>query len=197
MTSCGPRPRTRQAETRTQDSLNESARPEHARRPRYLFSGLLTCGACGGGYTMVGARHYGCANARNRGTCDNRLTIRRDVLEETVLSGLKNNLFHPDLIRAFVEEYSREFNRLRREQANEQAVARAELTKIERQIRNIVDAVKAGLFAPSMKDEVLALEARKAALAEQTKDDTEEPVLLHPGLADLYRRKVENRKHAA
>ena len=47
--------------------------------PRYLFSGLLTCGACGGGYTLVGARHYGCANARNRGTCDNRLTIRRDV----------------------------------------------------------------------------------------------------------------------
>ena len=32
------------------------ARSEDARRPRYLFSGLHTCGVCcGGGYTMVGA----------------------------------------------------------------------------------------------------------------------------------------------
>jgi site-specific DNA recombinase len=42
-----------------------------------------------------------------------------------------------------------------------------------------------------MKDEMLALEARKAALTEDTKDATEERVLVHPGLADVYRRKVE------
>lgn len=39
---------------------------------------------------LVGKRHYGCANVRNRGTCGNRLTIRRDVLEETVLFGLRD-----------------------------------------------------------------------------------------------------------
>jgi site-specific DNA recombinase len=42
-----------------------------------------------------------------------------------------------------------------------------------------------------MRDEMSALEARKALLIEQSKDQAEEPVLLHPGLADLYRRKVE------
>jgi hypothetical protein len=119
--------------------------------PRYLFSGLLTCGACGGGYTLVGARHYGCANTRNRGTCDNRLTIRRDVLEETVLRGLKDNLLQPELIHEFVSTYQQEYNRLRRTQANEHAAARAELASVERQIRNIVEAVKAGLFVPAMK----------------------------------------------
>ena len=167
------------------------ARSEDARRPRYLFSGLLTCGVCGGGYTMVGARHYGCANVRNRGTCDNRLTIRRDALEDAVLNGLKNSLLHPDLIREFVEEYSREFNRLRREQSMAQAVSRNELAKVERQIRNMIEAVKDGFYVPTMKDEMLALEARKAILAEETKDQVEEPVLLHPGPADIYRRKVE------
>lgn len=43
-----------------------------------------------------------------------------------------------------------------------------------------------------MKDEMLALEARKAVLTEQTRAEHEDPVLLHPGLADVYRRKVEN-----
>jgi site-specific DNA recombinase len=129
------------------------ARSEDVRRPRYLFSGLLTCGVCGGGYTMVGARHYGCANVRNRGTCDNRLTIRRDALEDAVLNGLKNSLLHPDLIREFVEEYSREFNRLRREQSMAQAVSRNELAKVERQIRSMIEAVKDGFYVPTMKDE--------------------------------------------
>jgi len=56
----------------------------------------------------------------------------------------------------------------------------------------MIEAVKDGFYMPSMKDEMLGLEARKAVLVEQTKDQVEEPVLLHPGLADLYRRKVEN-----
>ena len=42
---------------------------------------------------MINTTHYGCSNARNRGICDNRLTIRRDVIEESVLSGL--NLAYP------------------------------------------------------------------------------------------------------
>ena len=181
----------RQSATRQTIADERGVRSERARRPHYLFSGLLACGACGGGYTLVGARHYGCANTRNRGTCDNRLTIRRDLLEDTVLRGLKDNLLQPELIHEFVTTYQQEYNRLRREQTNEQAAAHTELARIERQIRNIVEAVKAGLFAPTMKDELTALEGRKACLVELTRDQVEEPPLLHPGLADVYRRKVE------
>ena len=79
-----------------------AVRSERARRPRYLFLGLLTCGVCGGAYAVVDARHYGCANVSNRGACGNRLTIRRDVLEEIVLRDLKDNLLQPELIHEFV-----------------------------------------------------------------------------------------------
>ena len=186
------RVKARQSATRMSVGLDKEVRPERARRPRYLFSGLLVCGACGGAYTLVGARHYGCANVCNRGTCSNRLTIRRDVLEETVLRGLKDNLLQRDLIHEFVTTYQQEYNRLRREQAHEQGAAHAELAKVERQIRNIIEAVKAGLSAESMKDELAALEKRKAELVELTRDHADVPPLLHPGLADAYRRKVEN-----
>ncbi|MGH6742668.1 MAG: recombinase zinc beta ribbon domain-containing protein, partial [Bradyrhizobium sp.] len=151
-------------------SDEHAAGPERARRPRFLFSGLLTCGVCGRGYSVISERHYGCANVRNRGTCGNRLTIRRDVLEETVLRGLQANRLQRELIHEFVTAYQQEYNRLRRQQANEQAAAHADLATVERQIRNIVEAVKVGLFAPSMKDELAALEERKGRLQELTRD---------------------------
>ena len=44
-------------------------------RPKYLLSGLMKCNACGGSYTKISQNLFGCATARNKGTCDNRLNI--------------------------------------------------------------------------------------------------------------------------
>ena len=63
------------------------------------------------------------------------------MLEETVLSGLRDNLLHPDLVREFVAEYQREFNRLRQGEEAAHAAKRRELTKVEREIVNIIEAV--------------------------------------------------------
>ena len=41
------------------------SRPCDRRRPRYLLSGLVVCGACGGRYTKINL--FGCASARNKG----------------------------------------------------------------------------------------------------------------------------------
>ena len=84
-------------------------RPENARRPTYLLSGLIKCGGCGGGFSMVSVNHYGCSNARNRGTCGILQVIRRDVLEASVLAGLNQHLMAPELVKAFVAEYHAQF----------------------------------------------------------------------------------------
>ncbi|HVS08810.1 MAG TPA: recombinase family protein [Planctomycetota bacterium] len=183
--------KARQKATRSVVVEKSSVRSERARRPVYLFSGLLGCGACGGGYVLVGARHYGCANARNRGTCTNRLTIRRDVLEATVLDGLREHLMHPDLVAEYVAEYQREWNRLRAETLGARAGVETELKTVEKQIRNIVEAVKAGFFAPAMKEEMAALEARQTELRARMEEAPAEPAIaLHPGLVEVYRRRV-------
>ncbi len=75
---------------------------ERGHRPRYLLSGLLTCGCCGARYTMMSKTHYGCSATRNRGTCTNRETIARKDVESRVLSGLQTQLMHPDLIREYI-----------------------------------------------------------------------------------------------
>ena len=99
----------RQRDSRTRVvTKDKGIRSERARRPNYLLSGLLKCGTCGGGFSKISQSHYGCSTARNKGTCDNLRTVRRDVLEATVLDGLKNQLMHPELVTAFVDEFHRE-----------------------------------------------------------------------------------------
>jgi site-specific DNA recombinase len=49
----------------------------------------MRCGCYGGGFVVLNAQRIGCANARNKGTCDNRHTIRRDALEATVLEACR------------------------------------------------------------------------------------------------------------
>ena len=50
-------------------------------RSRYLLSALLVCGVCGAGYTLVGSNRCACADHVNRGTCSNRRTIARAVID--------------------------------------------------------------------------------------------------------------------
>jgi hypothetical protein len=64
---------------------------------------------------MISEDLLGCATSRNKGTCDNRLNIRRDALEASVLSGLRTHLMEPELFKEFCDEFTREVNRLRME----------------------------------------------------------------------------------
>lgn len=85
------------------------------RRPRYLFSGLMKCGECGGSAVISNQIRIGCTNARNKGTGRNKHTIRRDQLEATVMDGLQHHLMEPDLTEVFCQEYTKHMNRLRGE----------------------------------------------------------------------------------
>ena len=170
---------------------NVGVRSERARRPVYLLSNLLRCGACGGGFSKVSQHHYGCSSARNRGTCGNLLIIRRDILEVSVLSGLKTHLMDPELVKEFAAEYHREVNRLNAAREGDHARWNDELVRVERQIRAVIEAIKDGLRTPGMKEELLALEARKQELAAKVKQAPAPRPRLHPKLADLYRQRVD------
>ena len=164
---------------------------ERARRARYLLSGLLQCGCCGSGYIMISDSRYGCAAARNAGTCKNRKTIRRVDVEARVLTGLKDKLIHPDMIREFIAEFQREVQEQRLATLSARTGAAQDLTKVTKEIENIISAIAQGMFHASMKARMDTLEADKARLTAQLADLPEpEPVTLHPGLADTYARTI-------
>ena len=164
---------------------------ERARRARYLLSGLLQCGCCGSGYSMISNTRYGCSAARNSGTCQNRKTVQRSVVEERVLSGLKTTLMHPDMIREFIAEFQREMQQQRLSTLSARAGVEHELDRVTKEINNIITAIAQGMFHPSMKARMDGLETDKARLATQLTDLPEpEPITLHPGLADTYARTI-------
>lgn len=160
------------------------------RRPRYLFSGLVKCGVCGGGVVNLNSERVGCATARNKGTCDNRRTMKRETLQATILDGLQHHLMDADLYEVFCEEYTRHQNTLRIQHNASLAGAKAELKRIDRETTKLIDAICDGVPAINVKDRMWELENRKTELEQLVANTEEEPVLVHPAMAKVYRDQV-------
>ena len=171
-------------------------KPWDRRRPRYLLSGLAKCGTCGGGFVMISQTHMGCATARNKGLCDDRQTVARERLEATVLDALRHQLMAPDLFKEFCDAFIAEVNRARIGASADRAAATSELAKVQRRLRQIVDAISEGVPARTLKAELLALEAREDSLKAKVEATPEPKVLLNPAMAGVYRSRVE-RLHEA
>ncbi|ETX10766.1 recombinase, partial [Roseivivax halodurans JCM 10272] len=174
-------------------------RPERARRPTYLLSGLIKCGCCGASYTLINKTRYGCSAVRNKGDaiCTNRATISREAVEERVLGGLQNRLLRPELVDAFVEEYRMAWNAAHAGTQAARARAERELAEVEKKIAGIRLAIEDGMYHPSMKARMDELEETKRRLEAEVAETPEPAVLrMHPGLTDLYRQKVRNLAHA-
>ena len=182
-----------------QASVTRETRPDangdrpfwEKQRPRFLVSGLAKCGACGASYVKISKNLFGCAAARDRGTCDNRLNIRIEVLEHTILGSLKERLMAPELFKEFCAEFHRELNRQRSEKNAEFEAQRTELAHIERRTRRLVELITED-DAPvkALKAELRTLEARQAKLERVLAVSAAPEPLIHPNLAEIYRQKV-------
>ena len=161
------------------------------RRPKYLFSGLTKCSCCGGGYSAISATLIGCATARNKGTCDNRVNIRRDELESRVLNALRTKLVDPELFAHFCEVFTQEMNRLRMEGRAEIAAAEAEIAKIDRELETLLNLILKGGAADAINAKMVAQEKRKKELEHFLAEADEPPPLLHPSMALQYRKRVQ------
>ncbi|MGR3704072.1 recombinase family protein [Sulfitobacter sp.] len=185
--------KTRQLATRNEAISDGIRKLGRTKRAKHLFSGMLTCGECGGGVIQVGKHYYGCSASRNKGTCSNRLTIKRTDLEDRVLTGLRDQLLHPDLIAEFVKAYQEEHNRLSAQSSVDEAKIKRELAQVTRQIDRIIEAIAEGMFHETMKAKMDTLETRKRVLEADLENAVPAaPVMLHPNLSDVYRDKVAN-----
>jgi site-specific DNA recombinase len=157
-------------------------------RPRFLLSGLLTCGICGGGFTITAKDRYGCARRGRQGTCANSRGVKRQELERRVLDGLRYSLVTPDLVAEFIAEYQAEWNRLQGERRAEASKRDRQLADVKRRIAGIVDAIEHGIITSTTKQRLEELEAERARL-EVLPMEAPLPAI-HPNLAQLYRHKV-------
>jgi site-specific DNA recombinase len=166
------------------------------RRPRYLFTGLMRCADCGGGIVHFNKVYIGCANARNKGTCDNKATMRRDALETAVLDGLQNRLMEPARTRIFCEEYARAMNRLHAEHNAQRTADEDALNKAERHLARLVQALLDGVPASAVREKMAELEERRDALRSRLAASENAGVRLHPNMAEYYRTQIADLRAA-
>ena len=183
--------KARQEAIKVERSTGKPNRLHERQRAKYLFSGLTRCACCGGGYSMISQTLVGCSTARNKGTCKNRLNIRRDGLEKRVLDGLKGHLMDPELFAIFCEEFTRRINERRMEARAAIDAAHAEIPRIERDLERLVDRfLKEDEAADALHARMKQLEARKRELQVFLADAEEPPPVLHPSMAIVYRQRV-------
>ncbi|OWQ92411.1 recombinase family protein [Sphingopyxis witflariensis] len=174
-------------------AVKEAAQSRSAqglRRPAYLLSGLLECGICGGTYAIVVDDRYGCVGRHRRGSCTNNRTIRREEIERRALAGIADRLVSGDKIEAAVAAYASHINRENRERRIEADADRRGLARIDKAVAGMMAAIEDGLYQPVMKARMAELECEKAEIAARLAEAHADVPDVHPGIAEIYKRKV-------
>ncbi|MGZ5851316.1 MAG: recombinase zinc beta ribbon domain-containing protein, partial [Hyphomicrobium sp.] len=132
----------------------------HRRRPKHLLSGLAACGVCGAPLIVKSGQSLGCSRRANKGTCENRRTIRLEEIEERVLAALQDHLLAPEIVRVAVEAYRERRAHRATERAKEAGAAKRELSAIDAKIGRLVRAIEEAGDAKALSQR---LNARAAA----------------------------------
>ena len=175
-------------------------KPAHqARRPKRLLSGMMKCGVCRGSIIAIGPNRWGCSNAKQAGSCTNGKTITDTVAQQRIWSALQTNLLHPDLIAAHIDELRIGLTERRRERIAAHARTDRRLAELDAEDRHLVEAIAAGLPLESLRTRAEAIAAERADLRAEGADAelaAIEAAIIHPGIADHYRKRIEALHHA-
>jgi site-specific DNA recombinase len=161
------------------------------RRPRHLLSGKAFCGICGRTLSLFGRDYMGC-KAASHGTCRNRRTIRRVVLQDRVMDALRGQLMQPELVEEFIVAFNQEWRRLAGEVKAQAAARQRERLSLDRKIANLIEAIADGRSSPAIMAKLAELETHKAELGDLPSQSPTAIPALHPSIAQVYAEKVRN-----
>jgi site-specific DNA recombinase len=167
------------------------------RNPKYLFSGLLVCGMCGGKFVICSTHMYVCSTWRTRGetVCANALRVPRKLAESALLAAIQKDLFTPEGLDVFKQEIIRLLALHRRTRRPDVAKATARLQDIEREIAALITAIKQGIFSTSTKAELDRLEAEQTALTQTIKGRNklhEKVVAFLPNMEQRFKAMIDD-----
>ncbi len=171
--------------------------PQKQRKAKFLLSGLLKCGCCGGGLSMKDRDHgrvrIHCSTMRESGSCENRKIFYMDDVEKAVLAGLQQHLKAPRLLKEFAKSYQEERERLASEKRRVRGKLETQLGQIQRGIDRLwadyeAERVSMDIAGPKLKE----LHVQKLAIEEELSDAPvgEKVVGLHPASLREYEEQV-------
>ncbi len=163
----------------------------------YLLSGLLRCGVCGA--TMWGNkckdRHgnithfYVCSTRDYKKFCDNR-GIRKEVIEEFVLTQLSADLFNQDSIENLRKNLIQYQQRKQKSIDTRTAELNAEHEEISYRIDNIVKLVsESGVSLDTVNQEIKSLEEQRQGIERRINELDKESSMLR--LSEYQMNQIE------
>ena len=171
--------------------------PERQRRARFLLSGLLKCGYCGGGLAMKDRDHgrvrIHCSVMKEAGTCSNRKIFYMDEIEKSVLAGLRSHLKAPHLLKEFVAAYLEERQRLASDKTKRRSQTESQLAQVKRSIERLWadyenERVPVDIAGPKLYE----LQAQKVDIDAELAQlpEPERLIQLHPAALSHYEKLV-------
>ena len=163
-------------------------------RKKHLLSGLIRCSCCGSGYTISGKDYYRCAGQKERGTCSNTVSVRKEPLERATLAVLQHRLLTEDHARLFGEEFRREVARITNATTHRDQASVDRLAVVRREIDNLAANMLTGVLSPTLLKLLSGREAENASpearLSDAATDRPTATVLPHPVLLQRFEEKV-------
>jgi len=162
-----------------------------------LLTGILRCGECGGNVVIVsGGRYakYGCSNHWNKGesVCGNEIKIRKEDLEGSIINSLKFDFRNNVYIRYLTERVNTliaKEHRETRQKWRKEALSDY-LKKTEKEIENLLEAIKAGIITETVREKLFEAEKKKQEIRDKMaalyKDNNEPVPLITPEKAKQH-----------
>ncbi len=167
------------------------------RRRKYLLSGLLRCGQCGGKLTVAGSaktRRYYCANAKEKGSsvCEGMPGLKEDLAAETILSSLREHLMQDEAFQEFKTRYLHHLQHREKDSWEALRLHDQKTRELEKKISNLMDAIENGQHSNviierlnSYDEELKMLQGTRARLVPK-------PIDLPDDMPSLYREYIDN-----
>ena len=147
----------------------------------YLLSTKLFCGKCkclmagesGTSHTGIVHRYYKCVSVKYHRGCDKK-TIRKEWIEDFVISHIMKIIFDDDLMDKLADALLEHLN----QENTTLPILEKQFTEVQKNIDNMLNAIQQGIFTPSTKERLEALEREKSELSVQIiKEEMSKPKL--------------------
>lgn len=174
---------------------NKLSAGQALRRRKYLLSGLLHCGLCGGRMTIAGAgkyKTYYCANAKEKGpsVCGGFWGLRDSIALPLVLSGLRDDLMKPEAYERFRDRVNAGMAKRQDTAADRLRLHDAQVKELETSQRNLIMLARQGLGSQSLVDELKQIDEALIRMKASRDEIVPPEIELPEGLPDLYREMV-------
>ncbi len=182
------------AEIKCRQRPTSANSPAGSKRKKHLLSGLIKCSTCGSNYTISGKDYYRCAGEKERGTCGNKLSVRKGALEQAAMAVLQHHLFTEDHAKIFTETFNREVAKITGNQVDRDQALNSRLGVIEIELEHLSANLLTGLLSPTLMKMLSDREAEKAdlenRLARSVQAQPVAQILPHPVLVQKFREKI-------